>query len=159
MSACEKRQEWQLAVGLLSRMAKAKVVADTICHGAAISACEKSHEWQLALDLLSRMAEAKVNAETICYSAAISACEKRQEWQLALDLLSRMAPPNCVLILTMVSTVTVDVIHPSNKEISENGALSDCELSERACRSFMATNLSFLTTILAGDGWETVAVP
>ena len=42
MSACEKRQEWQLALGLLSRMPKEKVVTDTICYSAAISACEKT---------------------------------------------------------------------------------------------------------------------
>ena len=42
MSACEKRQEWQLALVLLSRMAKEKVVTDTICYSAAISACEKT---------------------------------------------------------------------------------------------------------------------
>ena len=49
----------QLALGLLSRMAEAKVDADTICYSAAISACEKRQEWQLAVGLLSRMAGAK----------------------------------------------------------------------------------------------------
>ena len=59
ISACEKKQEWQLALGFLSRMAESKVEADTICYSATVSACEKGNEWQLALDLLSRMAEAK----------------------------------------------------------------------------------------------------
>ena len=91
MSACEKKQEWQLALRWLSRMAEAKVDAETICYSAAISACAKGQEWQLALGLLSRMAEAKVEADTICYTAAIGACEQSHEWQLASDLLSRMA--------------------------------------------------------------------
>ena len=30
-----------------------------------------------------------------------------------------MVPPNCVLILTMVSIVTVDVIHPLNKKFQK----------------------------------------
>ena len=49
----------QLALGLLNRMAEAKVEAETICYSAAIGACEKRQEWQLALGLLSWMAEAK----------------------------------------------------------------------------------------------------
>ena len=76
VGACEKRQEWQLALGLLSRMAEAKVEAETICYSAAIGACEKRQEWQLALGLLSRMAEAKIVADTICGGAASSACEE-----------------------------------------------------------------------------------
>ena len=61
ISACEKSQEWQLALGLLSTMANSDV---------------GSGEWQLALALLSTMAKSDVGSG---------------EWQLALALLSTMA--------------------------------------------------------------------
>ena len=75
---CEKGQEWQRALGLLSAMVRAKVEANTISYNAAISACEKGQQWQLALGLLSRMEQAEVEANTIRYTAAIIACEKGQ---------------------------------------------------------------------------------
>ena len=65
-----RKTKWQLALGLLSRMAEAKVV-ETICYSAAISACEMRHEWQLTVGLLRRMAEAKVEANIISYNATI----------------------------------------------------------------------------------------
>ena len=56
---------------LLSRMAEAKVDAETICYSAAISACEMRHAWQLTLGLLRRMAEANVEANIISYIVTI----------------------------------------------------------------------------------------
>ena len=63
ISACGKRQEWQLAVGLISSMAQAKVEANTT--SPAISACEKGQEWQLAVGLISTMTMAKSTVNTI----------------------------------------------------------------------------------------------
>ena len=55
ISACDRGNQWQLAVALLSIMAHASVEASTITYNAAVSACEKGKEWQLALALLSTM--------------------------------------------------------------------------------------------------------
>ena len=51
ISAFEKGQQWQLALGLLAEMVFVKVDKDVITFNAAISACEKGHQWQLALGL------------------------------------------------------------------------------------------------------------
>jgi len=88
ISACEKGQEWQVALGFSTTMVEQ---ADTISYVAAMSACEKGQEWQLALGLFSAMVSADVEANTSQYNAAISACEKGQEWQHPLGLLSTMA--------------------------------------------------------------------
>ena len=54
ISACEKGQQWRLALGLLAEMAFVKVAKHVITYSAAISACEKGHQWQPALGLLGR---------------------------------------------------------------------------------------------------------
>ena len=43
IGACEKRQEWQLALGLLRRMAEAKVEPTSITYNGAINAREIGH--------------------------------------------------------------------------------------------------------------------
>ena len=68
MSWCAKGADWQLALGLLSTMTRAKVEANTMRYNAALSACEKGHEWQLAVGLLSRMAQANVEASIITWN-------------------------------------------------------------------------------------------
>ncbi|CAK0851248.1 unnamed protein product [Prorocentrum cordatum] len=77
ISACEKGEQWQPALALLSEMREAKVSPDVIyTYSAGISACEKGKKWQLALGLLSEMCEATVEPNIFSYSAGISACEK-----------------------------------------------------------------------------------
>ena len=72
---CEKGQEWQQALGLLSgEMANARVEADAIGYNAAGVNCEKGQGWQLALRLLSKMANDRAKADVISYNAAMSAC-------------------------------------------------------------------------------------
>ncbi|CAK0834544.1 unnamed protein product, partial [Prorocentrum cordatum] len=107
ISACEKGEQWQRALALLSEMWEAKLEPDVISYSAGISACEKGEQWQRALALLSEMWEgeqwqpalallreiweAKLEPNVIfSYSAGISACEKGEQWQRALALLSEM---------------------------------------------------------------------
>ena len=62
-------------------------------------------------------------------------------------------------MLTMFSIVTVNLIHPLNKELAKSGAYDDRERCDRAFRSVVNSNLTFLTTIRAGNGCGTLAVP
>ena len=73
MDACERGQDWQLACGLLSTMAGAKVEANTITCSAAINACEKGQEWKLASGLLSTM---DAGAETFVPNASLHGPKK-----------------------------------------------------------------------------------
>ena len=72
ISACDRGNQWQLAVALLSIMAHASVASSITTYNDAISACEKGKEWQLALAVLEGMAQANVLSDTISYSAVIS---------------------------------------------------------------------------------------
>ena len=92
ISACEKGQEWQPAVGLLSTMAIAKVEANPIsslqCGNPYVA---KGTRVAARIGLVQRDGKSQSPEGTISYSAAISACEQGQEWQVALGLLSTMA--------------------------------------------------------------------
>ena len=44
ISACEKGQQWQRALGLLAAMPAAGVVANVVSYNAAISACESGRQ-------------------------------------------------------------------------------------------------------------------
>ncbi|CAK0841671.1 unnamed protein product [Prorocentrum cordatum] len=90
ISACEKGEQWQRALALLSEMWEAKLEPDVIfSYSAGISACAKGEQWHRALALLSEKWEAKLELD-VSYSAGISACEKGEQWQWALALLSEM---------------------------------------------------------------------
>ncbi|CAK0874044.1 unnamed protein product [Prorocentrum cordatum] len=63
ISACEKGEQWQLALALLSEMWEAKLEPDVISCNAGISACVKGEQWQRALALLSEMRGAKLEPD------------------------------------------------------------------------------------------------
>ncbi|CAK0892995.1 unnamed protein product [Prorocentrum cordatum] len=65
ISACEKGEQWQRALVLLSEMWKAKLKRNVISYNAGISACEKGEQWQRAMALLSEMREAKPEPDVI----------------------------------------------------------------------------------------------
>ncbi|CAK0904775.1 unnamed protein product [Prorocentrum cordatum] len=89
ISACERGEQWQRALLLLSEMREAKLEPDVI-HHAGISACEKDGQWQQASSLLSEMGDMELEPNVVSYSAVISACEKDGRWQRALLLLGEM---------------------------------------------------------------------
>ncbi|CAK0866950.1 unnamed protein product [Prorocentrum cordatum] len=61
ISACEKGEQWQRALALLSEIWHVKLEPSIIfSYNAGISACEKGEQWQRALALLSEMREAKL---------------------------------------------------------------------------------------------------
>ena len=49
ISACEKREQWQQALGLPGSL---DVFPNSVSYCAAISACDKGEQWQQALDLV-----------------------------------------------------------------------------------------------------------
>ena len=53
MSACEKCEQWQQALGLLAETRSANVLPNVITYNAAISACEEWEQWLPALGLLA----------------------------------------------------------------------------------------------------------
>lgn len=87
ISACEKRQQWRTAVGLLREMPGAQLEPEAISYGAVISACEKAGQWPLALSLLREMPDVDLRPDVVNYAAAISACQRQGLWPDALALL------------------------------------------------------------------------
>ncbi|CAK0833632.1 unnamed protein product [Prorocentrum cordatum] len=65
ISACEKGEQWQRALALLSTMLEAKLKPDAAVFNAGISACEKGRQWQRALALLSGISEAELDPDVI----------------------------------------------------------------------------------------------
>lgn len=57
MSACEKGQQWERALGLLQGMARHLLTLDVVSWSAAITACEKGQQWEAALGLLQEMVQ------------------------------------------------------------------------------------------------------
>merc|ERR1719160_366301 len=64
-----------------------------------------------------------------------------------------------VIWLTLWSIVTVELIHPLNKEISDSGLYGDCDRCGRAFSSVPQSILTFIQQIIAGDSWGTLTVP
>lgn len=62
-------------------------------------------------------------------------------------------------VLTLFSIMAVELIDPLNKQLADNGTYPDCERCPRAFSSVMSSNLTFLTSIIAGDSWGKIAVP
>ncbi|CAL1131192.1 unnamed protein product [Cladocopium goreaui] len=90
ISACNKGEEWQRALQLLSNLPQAQLLPDVVTFNTASSACGKVSEWQRSLTLLQQMQDLQLEATVISFGAALSAAEKGQQWPLALQLLSEM---------------------------------------------------------------------
>ena len=84
LAALEKGQEWQRALGELS-----KSIWCTVGCNSCLSACEKAAEWRLALQLLEPLRSLRM-ADVITFNAILSACEKGNSWSYALYLLEEM---------------------------------------------------------------------
>ncbi|CAK0890906.1 unnamed protein product [Prorocentrum cordatum] len=66
ISACEKGEQWQQALSLLSEMSERKVDLDVVSCSACVSACEKGGQWEHALRLLVVMCEARLEPNLQC---------------------------------------------------------------------------------------------
>ncbi|CAK0837627.1 unnamed protein product [Prorocentrum cordatum] len=65
ISACQKGEQWQRALWLLSEMRGAEVEPNLFSYSAAISACEKGEQWQQAMLLLGEMWGAKLAPDVV----------------------------------------------------------------------------------------------
>ncbi|CAK0888794.1 unnamed protein product [Prorocentrum cordatum] len=68
ISACEKGEQWQRALALLSEMQELNLESNAISftiYNAGISACGNGEQWQWALALLTAMREAKLEPNVI----------------------------------------------------------------------------------------------
>eukprot|EP00959_Pyramimonas_sp_CCMP1952_P320847 6714346-Pyramimonas_sp.AAC.1 len=73
ISSCEKCEQWQRALSLLSEMWEATLEPNAISYSAVISACGKCEQWQRALALLSEMREATLETDVMCITILVVA--------------------------------------------------------------------------------------
>eukprot|EP00929_Paragymnodinium_shiwhaense_P008667 TRINITY_DN11262_c0_g2_i2.p1 TRINITY_DN11262_c0_g2~~TRINITY_DN11262_c0_g2_i2.p1 ORF type:complete len:652 (+),score=79.38 TRINITY_DN11262_c0_g2_i2:212-2167(+) len=64
-----------------------------------------------------------------------------------------------LMTLTVFSILAVYFVRPVNRRLAEQGVYGDCSYCEDAFDNVMNSNLTFLTTIVAGDGWGRQAIP
>merc|ERR1712232_1542180 len=63
------------------------------------------------------------------------------------------------MTLTVFSTLAVNTVRPVAHRLDELGALGDCDHCGSAFDDVMTANLTFFSTILAGDSWGRLALP
>lgn len=66
----------------------------------------------------------------------------------------------CFVVMTIWAMLLVDLVQPLILKLHEDrGIFGDCEQCLRAASSVMDANLLLFKTVIAGDGWGTIAVP
>ncbi|CAK9088668.1 unnamed protein product [Durusdinium trenchii] len=87
IASCERSEEWQPALAVLSRMPRE--LEQAVATNTAISACAKCRRWREALFLLQALQISRC-ADLVSYSSTISACANASEWLQALHIFSQM---------------------------------------------------------------------
>eukprot|EP00929_Paragymnodinium_shiwhaense_P028687 TRINITY_DN16584_c0_g1_i1.p1 TRINITY_DN16584_c0_g1~~TRINITY_DN16584_c0_g1_i1.p1 ORF type:complete len:663 (+),score=127.77 TRINITY_DN16584_c0_g1_i1:77-2065(+) len=64
-----------------------------------------------------------------------------------------------LIMLTLFSILAVHFIRPVHLEMFALGVYGDCAVCEEAFDSVMQANLTFMATVVAGDGWGRIAIP
>lgn len=104
IAACEKGEEWQMALQLLDRLIS---VDSIVPFNSALSACEKCCEWTWALELLQSMETSGLVPDQITLSAAILACDRAWRWPSVLQLLQQLTESTLKLdVVTCTSCVS-----------------------------------------------------
>ncbi|CAK0874690.1 unnamed protein product, partial [Prorocentrum cordatum] len=86
ISACEKGEQWQRALALLSEMREAKLEPDVISYNVGISVCANGGQWQEALSMLRTMRLRKLDVNFMVYGTAASMCEQGGQGSQALSV-------------------------------------------------------------------------
>lgn len=89
ISACEKGQQWKLALQVLEEM-KATFGPNVIAYSAAISALSKGQQWEKAWELFCEIEQSGEKLSVVTYNATMTALEKGLQWERALDLFDEM---------------------------------------------------------------------
>jgi len=63
------------------------------------------------------------------------------------------------MLLTMWSVLAVELVHPINQRLDEQGVYGNCERCGRSFESVMTSNLTFLMNVVCGDSWGRLSVP
>eukprot|EP00434_Breviolum_minutum_P022565 symbB.v1.2.019910.t1/scaffold1583.1/size183753/10 len=95
ISACEKSNEWQQSIRLLSELRSATLESDLILFNSVLSACSKGFQWTVALELLDCMAASGLSNDEISLDVAIMACAGMYQWSKALDLVAISRSVGC----------------------------------------------------------------
>ena len=82
ISACEKRWQCDQALALFDKMGEGGMIANVICHRAAISSCEKGEQ---ALPFFHNMRKTGMTADVISLRATTSECDECQTVEASID--------------------------------------------------------------------------
>jgi len=63
------------------------------------------------------------------------------------------------ITLSIWSIIAVEFIHPLTVELARQGKYGSCERCSRAFSSVMASNLTFMQQLIAGDSWGEITIP
>ena len=85
-SACEKRQQWQQSLGMLSEMEYQHLEPNVISFNAAISACEKGNQWQQALGMLLSKPPRRLRRGENPWWPSKAACRGQQQHPAAASI-------------------------------------------------------------------------
>jgi pentatricopeptide repeat protein len=86
IGACEKGEQWQLALGLLDEMPRRSIQPDSITYNQVIMACAAGQQWEMSLAMLREMPGRGMVPAATAYSSLIAACGHAQQGELALEL-------------------------------------------------------------------------
>ena len=90
IGVCERRGNWELAMGILSQMRSSTQVADVLCYMPALRACQKRSAWVAAFHLFQSMSSCTAAPDAICYNVMIGNAKSVGTWNLAVALLAQM---------------------------------------------------------------------
>lgn len=63
------------------------------------------------------------------------------------------------IVMTVWAVACVEIVHPLVETLDDAGTWKDCDDCRQAFSTVMMANLTLFRTIVAGDGWGTLAVP
>ncbi|CAK9105886.1 unnamed protein product [Durusdinium trenchii] len=110
ISACDKGQQWHIALVLLDEMKQTDIKADVVSYNTAMSACCRSHNWILGMELLDKMRWTRLEMDRVTLNIAVAACETATLWLVALRMLQEAGEcflsPDVFTYTSMIASCT-----------------------------------------------------